>query len=91
MGEGAHGSEGCGLLTTACGCSADEEASVFTPEATGLPEMTSLVPKCLPLGGEVAVPGWDAKEEGVVGLEDVGGDGGEIRFGRGVHLAQDFF
>ena len=88
--EGAHGGNGGGFLTAARGAGADEQASIFAPEATGLPEMAGGVPECLPLGGEVAVTGGDAEEEGVVGLEDVRGDGGVVRLGWGVHLGQDF-
>jgi hypothetical protein len=46
----------------------------------------------LPLGGKVAVAGWDAEEEGVVLCELVGGDErGVWRFALagGVHLAED--
>ena len=90
VGEGAHGGDGGGFLTAAHGAGADEQAGVFAPEAAALPEAAGRVPECLPLGGEVAVAGGDAEEEGVVGLEDGRGDGGVVGLGWSVHLGQDF-
>ena len=89
--EGAHGGDGGALLSTALSGSADEEASVLAPEAAGLPLLAGVVPEGPPLGGEVAVAGGNAHEEGVVLLEGRGvGHLGDraVLFG-GVHLGED--
>ena len=91
VGESAHRSESSALLSTALGAGGDEQAGVLAPEATGLPLAAGPVPEGPPLGGEVAVAGGDAHQEGIVLLEDGGvgdlGDGGVL--GRSVHLGED--
>ena len=67
MGQGGHARDGGGFLPAALGGRADEEAGHLAVEAAALPEPAGLVPEGLPLGGEVAVAGGDAEEEG---LED---------------------
>lgn len=62
----AHASQGSRLLATAQAGGGDENTSVFSPVAAGAPDAAGLVPERLPLGGEVAVSGGDAKEESVV-------------------------
>ena len=88
--QGAHTGQGRALLPAALGPSRDEEAGVFTPVATGGPLLTGGIPEGLPLGRKVAVAGGDAEEEGVIALESVGGDGGDVEFWGGVHLGEDF-
>lgn len=92
MGEGAHGGQSGALLPAALRGGADEDADVLAGEAAGLPLLAGVVPEGLPLGGEVAVAGGDAEEEGVVLLELVRGDDGDgSGLARGVHLGEDFF
>ena len=44
----------------------------------------------LPLSWEVSITGWDAEEESIVALKDVGSDGLDSSIlGRGVHLLED--
>lgn len=91
VGEGAHGSESSALLSTTLGAGRDEQASVLAPEAAGLPLTAGPVPEGPPLGGEVAVAGGDAHQEGIVLCEDGGvgdlRDGGVL--GGSVHLGED--
>ena len=90
MRKGAHGRQGRALLTSSLGSGGNEEADVFAPVAARLPLLPGRVPEGLPLGGEVAVTGRDAEEEGVVFGELVGrdeGDGGGLA--GGVHLGED--
>lgn len=65
MGQGGHARDGGRFLPAALGGRADEEAGHLAVEATALPQSAGLVPEDLPLGGEVAVTGGDAKEEGL--------------------------
>jgi hypothetical protein len=91
VGERAHGGDGGALLATALGRGADEQARVLAPEAAGLPLLAGVVPEGPPLGGEVAVAGGDAHQEGVVLLEGRGvGHLGDraVLFGS-VHLGED--
>jgi hypothetical protein len=91
VGESAHGGHSSALLSTALGRGADEEAGVLAPEAAGLPLLAGVVPEGPPLGGEVAVAGGDAHQEGVVLLEGRGvGHLGDraVLFGS-VHLGED--
>ena len=91
MGQSAHSRKGSALLSTAHAAGRHEQAGVLAVKAAGLPLLPGAVPESLPLGGEVAVPRWDAEEEGVVTFQDLGSDGGDAAvFGRGVHLGQDF-
>jgi len=91
MRKGAHGRK-CGtLLASSLRGSRDEETGVLAPVATGLPLLAGRVPEGLPLGGEVAVTGGDAEEEGVVFLELLGGDERDgVGLTGSVHLAEDF-
>ena len=89
--KGAHGRQCRALLAAALGGRRDEDADVLAVVAARLPLLASLVPKGLPLVGEVAETGGDAEKEGVVFLELVWrdeGDGG--RLAGCVHLGQDF-
>jgi hypothetical protein len=89
--KSAHGSNSSALLSTALGRGADEQTRVLAPEAAGLPLLAGVVPEGPPLGGEVAVAGGDAHQEGVVLLEGRGvGHLGDraVLLGR-VHLGED--
>lgn len=91
VGEGAHRRQRRALLSAALGRRRDEEADVLAVEPASLPLLAGLVPEGLPLGGEIAETGWDAKEEGIVFLELIRGDerdGG--RLARCVHFLEDF-
>jgi hypothetical protein len=89
--KGRHGCNSGRLLATTESAGGDEHAGVLAPESTLLPLSTGLVPEGLELGGEVAVPSRDTKEDTVVRFDlggvvedgDVGGLGGRI------HLGQD--
>ena len=91
MRESAHCGQRRALLSSSLRGGADEDTNIFAVKAAGLPLLASLVPESFPLGGEVAVTGWNAKEEGVIFLELVRGD---ERDGAGlagcVHLREDF-
>ena len=88
----AHGRNGRTFLPTPHGGGADEDASVFAPVGAAGPLRPCVVPEGFPLGGEVAVAGGDAEEEGVIFFEGAGVDGRDRRvFGGGVHFAEDFF
>lgn len=91
MDPGGESSDGGRLLPAAGGARADEETKVFALQGPGHPQLAQTVDEGLPLGRVVAVPGGDAEEEGVVGLEDVGSDDWDVLVGaRGVHLGQHF-
>ena len=91
MRERAHGRQAGALLSSSLRSSGDEETGVFAPETASCPLFSSLVPEGFPLGGEVAVAGGDAEEEGVVFFELVGGDEGDACvLAWGVHFAEDF-
>ena len=68
----------------------DEHGRELARERAGRPELAGRVPERLPLGGEVAVAGGDAEEEGVelgevAGREDrVRGLGGRVQLGEDV-------
>lgn len=89
VGEGAHGGQSSGLLTTTGGTGGDEETGVLAIVATGGPDGAGLVPEGLPLSGEVTVTSGDTKEDGIVLQEVVGLNSGVGRLGRGVHLGQN--
>ena len=89
VGQSTHRGKRGRLLTTALGTSGDEETGVFAPEATAGPNAAGLVPEGLPLGGEVAVPGGDAEQDGIIVKEFIGLGNRVIWLRRGVHLAQD--
>ena len=92
MRKSAHSSQSGALLPSALRCRADEDADVFAVVAASLPLLAGLVPEGFPLGGEVAVAGGDAEEEGVVFFELVRGDEGDgAGLARRVHLREDFF
>ena len=77
--KGAHRRQRRALLSSTLGGGRDEDAGVFAVVATGLPLLAGVIPKGLPLRGEVAETGGDSEQEGVVFLELVGvgeGDGG---------------
>ena len=91
MRKGAHDRQGRALLAAALRGRRDEEAGVLAVVAARLPLLARLVPKGLPLGGQVAVAGRDAEEEGVVLFELVRGDEGDRgRLAGRVHFGQDF-
>ena len=86
MRQRAHGRNRRALLSSSLGARAHKQTSVFAPIGAGLPLFAGVVPEGFPLGGEVAVAGRDAEEEGVVVFEEVGGDGGNgVGFWGGVH------
>lgn len=92
MGKGAHSSDASRLLSTSQTGGRNEEACVFTPEATLLPLATGSVEESLPLRGEVAVASRDTEEDAVVFLKFGGSDGGDGRvLGWCVHLLEHFF
>lgn len=78
-----------GLLAAARGRGRDEDAGELAGERAREPLLAGGVPERLPLGGEVAVAGGDAEQEGVVLDELLRGDDGEIGLRRGVHLGED--
>ena len=91
MSKRTHRGKGGALLASTLGSGGDEDADVFTPVAARLPLLAGRVPEGLPLGGEVAVTGGDAEEEGVVFFELVWGDEGDgVGLAGGVHFAEDF-
>lgn len=91
VGEGAHGRQGGALLAAALRGRRDEEADVLAVVTPRLPLLARLVPKGLPLRGEVAVARRDPEQEGVVGGQLVRGDEGDRgRLARRVHLGQHF-
>ena len=89
VGQSTHRGKRGRLLTTALSTSGDEETGVFAPEATAGPNAAGLVPEGLPLGGEVAVPGGNAEEDGIIVKEFIGLGNRVIWLRRGMHLAQD--
>lgn len=92
VGQRRHGGEGGGLLAAAGRGRGDEQAGVLAVEGARLPLAARVVPKGLPLRGEVAVARGDANQKGVVLGQrgrvrqrlDVGGLGGRV------HLGEDF-
>ena len=93
MRQGRHGSNDRRLLATTQGTGTDEDTSILAPVAAGLPDLAGAVPESLPLRWEVAIPGWDAKDEGVVLLKSVwvAQHRDALVFGWCVHLLQHFF
>ena len=89
VGKSAHCSDRSRLLTTARSTCGHENARVLAPKATTGPDTTCLVPKCLPLGGEVAIASRDTKQDGVVLKELARLSNGIVRFSGGMHLGQD--
>lgn len=86
VGEGAHGGNGRRLLSAAQGARGHEQAGeLAVVEAVG-PLSAGAVPERFPLGGEVAVAGGDAHEDGVVLLELLGA-GGALEQGNVLGLA----
>lgn len=85
MRHGAHGRDDGALLPAARRSRGDEDAGVLAPIGAVGPLLAGVVPEGLPLGGEVAVAGRDAEEEGVVLRELVGRDFGDRGFGGRVH------
>ncbi len=90
MGERAHCCDSGALLPPSLRCRGDEQASVLSPVASGLPLLAGAVPEGFPLGGEVAVTRGNAEEEGVVFFKLVRGDEGDgLVLARSVHFAED--
>lgn len=91
MRKGAHRRDRRALLPSPLRSRGDEQPAVFAPIAAVLPLFARLVPEGFPLGGEVAVAGGDAEEEGVVVFEGVRGDEGDggVLAWR-VHFGEDF-
>ena len=88
--EGAHGRQRRALLAAALRGRRDEEAGVLAVVAARLPLLARVVPKGLPLGGQVAVARRDAEQEGGVLFELVRGDEGDRgRLAGCVHFGQD--
>ena len=88
--ERAHGRQRRALLPPALRGRRDEEAGVLAVVAARLPLLARVVPKGLPLGGQVAVARRDPEQEGVVLFELVRGDEGDRgRLAGCVHLGQD--
>jgi len=86
-----HGRQCSTLLPTTLRSSANEQASILTPEPTSRPLLASRVPESLPLSWEVSKSCWDAKEEGIVLLKGRGVDGWIGGFRTDVELGEDFF
>lgn len=78
MGQRTHGRQHGALLPTAKRRRAHKDAGVFAPVAALHPLPTGMVPEDLPLGGEVAVAGRDAEQEGVELGQHLGGDVGDV-------------
>ena len=91
MRERAHGRQRRALLSASLGGGGNEDTDVFAVKPARLPLLPGLVPERLPLGGEGAVAGRDAEEEGVVLFELVRRDDrdGTGLAGR-VHLGEHF-
>lgn len=91
MRESAHSRQCRALLSSTLRGGANENTNIFPIEPASLPLLASLVPEGFPLSWEVAVTGWDTKEEGVIFFELVWGDEGD---GAGLagrmHLGEDF-
>ena len=89
--ESAHGGQRRALLSSSLRGGADEDTNIFPVESASLPLLAGLVPEGFPLGGEVAVTGWNPKEEGVIFFELVRGDERDgAGLAGGVHLREDF-
>lgn len=85
-----HGRDDGALLSTTLGTGGDEDADVLAPVTAGRPLLAGGVPEGLPLSGEVSVTSWDTEEEGIVLLEGVGVDDGDLGgLWRSVHLGKD--
>ena len=93
MRQSRHCSNDRRFLATTHGTSADEDTRVLAPVAAFLPDPSGLVPEGFPLGWEVTIASWDAKDEGVVFLKSgwVAEDGDALVLGWSVHLLQYFF
>ena len=88
--KGAHGRQRRALLAAALGGGRDEEAGVLAVVGARLPLLARVVPKGLPLVGQVAEAGRDPEEEGVILFELLRGDEGDrCRLGGCVHFGQD--
>lgn len=87
--EGAHGSNGSGLLTTTEGTGGDEKTGILAPVTTSGPDTTGLVPEGLPLGREVTIASRDTEQNGIVLQQSVGLSNGVAGLGGSVHLGQD--
>ena len=91
MGQGAHESKSCALLSSSQTGGRDKAAGILADQSSRSPELPSGVPEVLPLGGEVTVSGWDTEDEGIVFLKRVGSDEGDgFVLRRYVHLAENF-
>ena len=77
------------LLPTAGRRGGHEHGRVLAEERALRPELAGRVPERLPLGGEVAVAGGDAEDEGVKVGEVVGGEDGVVGLGGRVELLED--
>lgn len=78
MGQCAQRADDCGFLPSSQARGGHEDSSVFSPVGPGLPLLAGAVPEYFPLGGEAAVPSWDAQQESVVAREDFGRDEGNL-------------
>ena len=87
--QSAHGVHGGRFLTTAQAAGREEDTGLLAPVATPGPDAARLVPEGLPLGREVAVPGGDAKQDGVIFEECLGCSDGVVALGRGLQLLQN--
>lgn len=74
MSQCAQRADDRGFLPSSLARGGNEDSSVLSPVGPRLPLLAGAVPECFPLGGEVAVPSWDAQQESVVALEDFGRD-----------------
>lgn len=54
-------------MSTTWSAGGNEDSGEFSPVASGLPLAAGSVPEGFPLGGEVAISGWDTEEECVLG------------------------
>lgn len=87
----AHTGKSSRFLATAGGAGGDENTSVFSPVATAAPNTAGFVPERFPLGGEVAISGWDSKEKSVV-LEKLIGVTQDLNagvLGSSMHFGED--
>lgn len=87
VGKSAHSSERSRLLPTTLGTCGYKEAGIRAPEATGGPDGANIIPKGLPLGGEVAEEGWNTKYDGIVIEELTELSNRGARFRGSMHLA----
>lgn len=88
--ESTHSSESSGLLTTTLTTSRDKQTSILSPVAPGRPDAASAIPESPPLSREIAESGGNTEKDSIVFSQLLWCDYWDGRFGRGMHVCQDF-